>query len=323
MVFPLFSVLEKYAEKSKKNSKFPIQVVYSVGGYVGKNLKFLLVTDTKLEQAKAKLDKVLYSHVYSVQKGKLASYGLLYNSNFTDLKKSIQQCSGYSGISCPSVRLKTPEEMKLTKVTIETKKPIETKAPTVKPAAAEASKHVKKEEETSKHVADKKESPKEHKTASKPAADKKAAGKQDMSAFFSKHQVKESKTEPAEKKKEPVEEKKTIVETKRTQASSLKRVARDTSSDDDEDEENKVENSTKKSTVVGNNKRFKLADDDDDFEKHKSKSQPAKIKKAPAKPATKKGKGSKVAEKKPQRKRIQQISDSESESDGGTYFILA
>ena len=73
----LNSVLEKYAEKAKGNKKNPIQVVYSVGGYIGNNLKFLLAIDSKLDQAKSKLDKVLYTHVYSVQKGKLGSYCLL------------------------------------------------------------------------------------------------------------------------------------------------------------------------------------------------------------------------------------------------------
>ena len=35
------------------------QVVYSLGGYVGKNLKFRLVRDNNLEKAKSKLEKIL------------------------------------------------------------------------------------------------------------------------------------------------------------------------------------------------------------------------------------------------------------------------
>ena len=316
----LNSVLEKYAEKAKGNKKNPIQVVYSVGGYIGNNLKFLLAIDSKLDQAKSKLDKVLYTHVYSVQKGKLGSYGLLYNSNLTDLKKTIQQCSGNSGISCPSARLKTPEERKFSKATAETKKPTEPVKPAVvKPTVAtETLKDDKKEESSNKAVTEKKGSPKEHKATSKPT-DKKATGKPDMSAFFSKNKVKEPKAESTDKnKKEQVEVKKEIpVEAKKAPASAKRVVREPSSSEDDENEENKVENRSKKSTVVGNNKRFKLADDAD-VEKSKPKSQPAaKAKKPPAKPA-KKGKDN--AAKKPQRKRIQQISDSDS-SDGGTYLL--
>ena len=107
----MISALEQYAERAKKKDPTGIQVVYSIGGYIGKNLKISLVTDEKLKEIKSHLDRLLYCHVYSVQKGKLAGFSLLYNSNLTELKRSVQQCSGYSGVSCQAARLKTPAEI--------------------------------------------------------------------------------------------------------------------------------------------------------------------------------------------------------------------
>lgn len=127
--------MEEYAEKAKQKDPNSIQVVYSVGGYVGKNLRIFLVTDEKLKEEKSHLDRVLYSHVYSVQKGKLAGFSLLYNSNLTDLKRSIQQCNGHSSINFPAARLKTSEEVEAERPkvpAVKTTEPVAKEVPKVK-----------------------------------------------------------------------------------------------------------------------------------------------------------------------------------------------
>ena len=276
------------------------QVVYSLGGYVGKNLKFRLVRDNNLEKAKSKLEKIISLHVYSVQKGKLENFGVLYNSNITEIKKSIQQCSGQSAISCPAAKLKSPAELASINAAVEVKKTAESVKPltsTFKRDETKLESALLKTEETAA----------EDKTQDKGIAKEKASsklppkkgGKPAIAAFFATQQA-IGRVNPV---KEP-EEKKAIDEHPKKSVTQ-KRVIRCESSDD----ENKDINSSEE---VKPTKRFKLTEEEKPL-----KSQEAKAK---AKKPQKKAKQSSKSCGKTQRKRIQQFSDSESNSEGSFLF---
>lgn len=271
------------------------EVVYSVGGYVGKNLKSVLVKDINLEKVKSKLDKVLSVHVYSVQKGKLESFGVLYNSNLTELKRSIQQCCGLACIVCHSAKLKPASELAI-KTGAEVKKIPETTKPTL----------TKEETNKSFAVLGKAESPKEtSKTAHEPtnpkekvsrAAEKKTAGKPAISAFFAKHQV-----------KEPVDKKLSVGEDPKKPTTN-KRVVREPSDDEIENENTNVEDKTSNNGT----KRLKLSEAEKPLTLHTKTAKTKKVQKK-EKPGSKKS-------GKTQRKRIQQFSDSESSGDGMCFY---
>jgi DNA polymerase delta subunit 3 len=295
LTFP--SVLGKYVDKLKKKVQdSSYQVVYSLGGYIGKNLKFLLVRDINLEEAKSKFEKIISLHIYSIQKGKLEKFGVLYNSNITEIKKSIQQCSGQAAIQCPAAKLKSPAELASSNVTEVQKNPEPVKPP---PSTL-------KKEETSLDSTSLKTEDAEHTTQGKATAKEKTSsklpatkgGKPAIAAFFATQQAigrVNPVKEPAEKKVVDEEPKKSVTH---------KRLIRQ-SSDDESENENKDTNSEK----VKPTKRFKLAEEP--LKSHETK--------AKAKKSQKKAKQSKLSGK-TQRKRIQQISDSESNSDGNYLF---
>ena len=289
--------MEKYADNLKKKGKSSsYEVVYSVGGYVGKNLKFSLVKESKLNVAKSKLDNVLSVHVYSVQKGKLESFGVLYNSNLTEFKKSIQQCTGQAGIVCHAAKLKPASEL-AKKTVVEIKKlPEATKSfqPTVpKEETNKTSTGVKGDSSKDDNKTAPENVNTKEKATSNKAAEKKPAGKPAISAFFAKHQV-----------KEPVEKKPAVEDLKKPTTN--KRIVREPSDDEIENENTNIKEDKNSSNGT---KRFKLATE----EKPKSQISKSKTKK----PQKKEKQSSKTAGK-TQRKRIQQFSDSES-SGGGTF----
>lgn len=280
-------MLEKYAENAKKKHSTDLQVVYSLGGYMGKNLRFLLVTEDKLEESRSKLEKVLYAHVYSVQKGKLENLNLLYNSTQTELRKSVEQCTRHSGIKCTQVKVKTNEQL-----VTERPKPVEANKnpePVAKPIKAEPLKESNEiKHETAPASVAKKPAP----IGNKPPA---------IAALFAKHHVKDP-----EKKKAEEEAKKKVEEASKKPASTNKRVVREPSDDEGEEMDS---NPTK--ATNGSSKRFKLSENESKATKPDSK-------------GTKKAKGnSNKKETKPQRKRIQQISDSESSDEGNFRIFLS
>ncbi|KAI9552916.1 hypothetical protein GHT06_020800 [Daphnia sinensis] len=286
------TVLERYVEGLKKKKDLLYQVVYSLAGYVGKNIRCLLVKDTNLEKTKLKLDKIISLHVYSVQKGKLENLNLLYNSNLTEFKKSIQQCCQQSGISCPAAKLKPHAEV-ATNNTTEVKKNVEP----VKPEHS----MLKKEEKSLDATTSKPEThaelhpsiqeplkPKE-KTSSKLPA-KKPVGKPAIAAFFANQQAIGRVNPVKEEKKEAVEEIKKSV--------NGKRVVREPS--DDESENKDVNVDTVKAT-----KRFKLSEEAKPEKSHETKT----------KKTVRKAKHANKTSEKTQRKRIRQFSDSESSDE--------
>lgn len=285
----LNSVLSKYAENLEKKSNSNLyQVVYSIGGYLGKNLKFLLVKDTYLNEAKLKFDKVLSTHVYSIQKGKLDSFGLLYNSNQTGLKKSIQQCSGQSAISCSAATLKTGTEV-INKVPVAVDKSNSVEKPP---------QPLVKKEETSGDVATVKpehvkesSQPAQEKTTKK-ATEKKQVGKQAIATLFAKQAA-----------KEPVQKKVAVEDVQKS--TSNKRVVREPS-DDEQENEKKENNGEKNSSSVS--KRFKLSEEEKPLKSQENKTKTKK--------SDKKGKQTSKTSDKKQRKRIQQFSESESSGEG-------
>merc|ERR1711928_104695 len=99
------SVLEKYAEnwRDKKQDK-ALTVVYSVGGFIGKNLRIILTSEECLPKVKLSFDKLLFTHIYSIQQKKSDSLELLFNASSTGIKKSLKQCNSFSGIHCPAVK---------------------------------------------------------------------------------------------------------------------------------------------------------------------------------------------------------------------------
>lgn len=284
-------MLGKYAEnlKAKQNAS-TYDIVYSVGGYAGKNLKFMLVKDDHLEQAKSKLDKLLSVHVYSVQCGKLKSFEVLYNSNLTELKRSIQQCCGQAGISCGAAKLKSASELSNRTVT-EVKNVAE---------QTKALQSTSKKDETNVGTALKTENEKEtiktveeivstkEKVPNK-LTDKKTIGKQAIATLFAKQQA-----------KEPIVKKPVVVEEVPKPVTN-KRVIREPS-----DDENENINTNKDQACT---KRLKLSEEEKPLKSHQaSKSKP--------KHSQKKEKKSVKPTAKTQRKRIQQFSDSESSGDG-------
>lgn len=290
------SVLERFVEELKKKKKdLQYQVVYSLAGYVGKNIRVLLVKDTNLEEAKFKLDKIISLHIYSVQKGKLERLGLLYNSNRTEFKKSIQQCCGQSSISCPAAKLKSSAEL-ATNATTETK---QYKEP-VKPVHST----LKKEEESldansskpgtcieSEPAIQDHLKTKEKALSKLPA--KKTIGKPAIAAFFANQQAigRVNPVKDTAVKKEDVEEIKSSV--------NGKRVVREPSDDESENKDINVE-PTKAA------KRFKLSEEAKPVKSHETKT----------KKTVNKAKKTKKTSQKTQHKRIQQFSDSESDGDG-------
>jgi len=268
--FHCYSVLEKYAEnwKKKKPDK-ALTVVYNVGGYVGKNLRIVLTTEECLPKVKLNFDKLLFSHIFSIQQNKLASLELLFNASSTGIKKSLKQCNHFSGINCDSVKERqTDQESNAEVKTTDTYTKIQ-KIPKVEKATVG-------ETENKNPVS---KDPEIKATASKPPA-KKPIEKPAISAFFAKHLV---KNVSAVEKKETVPIKVN---------SSTKRVVREPSDDDEE------------KTPV-NNKRLKLVEEETSTVSH------TKLKSKPK--ASKSQTKSKEAVKK--RKRIQQVSDSETSDE--------
>lgn len=283
------SVLEKYLDLLKKKSEFKqYQIVYSLCGYIGKNLKFTLVRDAQLESAKAKLDKIISIHIYSIQKGKLESLDVLYNSSLTELKKSIQQCCGQSSITYKQVKLKPASEL-TSKIVSEVKK---TSEPVKKLLNSETA--VKKESASVLKTDSQTHSNGSKEQATKPLV-KKTVDKPGIATMFAKQQA-----------KEPTIKKAAVVEDSVKQATN-KRVVRESS---DEENENIDTNTEKLSN--GKNKRLKLCEASEEKEDKLPKTSRA----TKTKPTKKKTQASNKSAGKTQRKRIQQISDSES-SDGG------
>ncbi|KAK4014330.1 hypothetical protein OUZ56_026856 [Daphnia magna] len=287
------TVLERYVEELKKKKKDLLyQVVYSLAGYVGKNIRCLLVKDTNLKETILKLDKIISLHVYSVQKGKLDTLSLLYNSNLTEFKKSIQQCCSQSGISCPAAKLKPHAEL-ATNNTTEIKKNVEP----VKPEHA----MLKKEEESldassskssihsESHLTIQDPLKAKEKASSKLPA-KKTVGKPAIAAFFANQQAIGRVNPVKEEKKEAVEEIKKSV--------NGKRVVREPSDDESENKDINVD-------AIKTSKRFKLSEE----------AKPVKFHETKAKKNVRKAKQASKTSEKTQRKRIQQFSDSESSGD--------
>ncbi|XP_057381041.1 DNA polymerase delta subunit 3-like [Daphnia carinata] len=286
------TVLEKYVEELKKKKNDLLhQVVYSLAGYVDKNIRCLLVKDTNLEETKLKLDKIISLHVYSVQKGKLDNLSLLYNSNLTEFNKSIQQCCSQSGISCPAAKLKPRAELAINNTT-EVKKNVEP----IKPEYS----LLKKEEENldacnSKPGTHTETHPQEplkakEKASSNKLSMKKPVGKPAIAAFFANQQAIGRVNPVKEEKKEAPEEIKKSV--------NGKRVVREPSDDESENKDINVD-------AIKATKRFKLSEEVKPVKSNATKTQ---------KVARKAKRGSKTSEK-TQRKRIQQFSDSESSGD--------
>lgn len=283
----ILRVLEEYAKVlNKRGVEKSYQFIHSVGGFEGKNLKFFIVPEDKLEHAKSQLDRVLSSHFYSVQKGKLGSLELLYNSNRTSLKRSIEQSSAYSGIKCSFVQLR-PEAVaashqvsaappRFNKLS-DTKTSAESNAkPAIHPTALSDQTENKTNNDTSAQNGAK----------SNVKTDKKSSGKAGLAAMFAKQAQappkKKPEPEPAEEEKKPA---------------TNKRVVREPSDDE-------IENQEEKSQKSSTNKRFKLSDEP----KQEKKAAPKKTKK------TSKRSGSLDKSK---RRRIQKFSDSEdSENEG-------
>ena len=96
-------LIEKYAAKAKLRN-IPLTKVFSIGGTIGKNIKFCLATEAKLPQAKSAFDKILFTYTYSIQKGELTSFNSLYNSNYVQFKKEAQHSNEFSGIFCSTIR---------------------------------------------------------------------------------------------------------------------------------------------------------------------------------------------------------------------------
>ncbi len=289
-------MLERYANNLKKKDKSNLyEVVYSVGGYVGKNLKSVLVKDINLEKVKSKLDKVLSVHVYSVQKGKLESFGVLYNSNLTELKRSIQQCCGQAGIVCHSAKLKPASELTI-KTGAEIKKIPETTKPTLTKEETNKSSAFLGKAESPKETSQIAHEPTNMKEKVSRAAEKKTAGKPAISAFFAKHQV-----------KEPVEKKSSVGEDPKKPTTN-KRVVREPSDDEIENENTNVEDKTSNNGT----KRLKLSEAEKPLTLHTKTTKAKKVQKK-EKPGSKKS-------GKTQRKRIQQFSDSESSGDGMLFY---
>lgn len=263
-------------------------------GYVGKNLKSMLVKENNLERAKSKLDKVLSVHVYSVQHGELLNFGLLYNSNLTELKKSIQQCSGKAGIHCSEVKIKSPTEL-TTRTACEVKKVVEPTKP-IQPTNVrkdESNSATSLKTENQNAVAQTTEENAKEKPPSK-TTEKKPVGKQAIASLFAK-----------QKAKEPVEKKAAVLE-EIPKSTTNKRVVPEPS---DDETENKNLNKNPTST-----KRLRLYEEPE----KPAKTQPAK--KTKSKQSQKKE--NKKISTKTQRKRIQQFSDSESSGEGILIFVF-
>lgn len=260
-MFLLSSVLEKFVDKLKSKKGGSIddyEVVYSVGGFLGKNLSLLLVTGATLEEAKSKFDKVLYSHVYSVQKGKLSSFSLLYESNKTELKQTVQQCTGHSSIFCPSAKLKTAEELAANKPKPEPAAP--KKAPDAaplksKPEPLKEANEINNQQQQNVPPA---ETIKKAPATAKPPT---------MATFFAKHHVKDP-----ENKKKVEEAKKKEEESKKQNNKSVKRVVREPSDDEDEEDMEVDDAVDQKKVTNGSSKRFKLAEEEKPVVKAPAKS---------------------------------------------------
>ena len=293
----LSSVLAKYVEKMKKSESREFSVVYSVCGREGRNLKFVLATEDDLEGVKAKCGEILFAYVYSIQKGrKFSDYDSLYNVNYSKFKSNARNCNEFSGISCCSVRQRSATDL-------ERKYEQAAESGSSKVKREEISKGSVKTESNTEAKGDV-QSPDTKmnvKENSKPVEKKAAAaaGKPTMSAFFAKHQVKTSSVD----KKSGLEDASRV---------SNKRIVREPSREDDEDDAG--------GKGASETKRFKLShDDDDDVDGPQCKSsQNVKAKAARMKPANKKKPA--LGSQKP-RKRIQQISDSDS-SDAGIYIHI-
>lgn len=276
-------VLEEYARVLKKRGVAEsYQFIHIVGGFEGKNLKFFIVPEDGLEHAKSKLDRVLSSHYYSVQKGKLGSLELLYNSNRTGIKPSIEQCSAYSGIKCSFVKLKESSgAVPPTSVpsTIH-------KSADVKPAVASVLSN-QSDNKTNQEAHDGSKSA-NIKTEKKPTP---ITGKAGLAAMFAKQAQ-----APAKKKTEPEEEKKPATN---------KRIVREPSDDE-------IENKEEKGEKVTSNKRFKLSEEP----KQEKKVEPKKTKKAS------KRSGSLDRSKRRRIQQISDSEDSENENSENGKLIL-
>lgn len=280
-------LIEKYAAKAKLRN-IPLTKVFSIGGTIGKNIKFCLATEAKLPQAKSAFDKILFTYTYSIQKGELTSFNSLYNSNYVQFKKEAQHSNEFSGIFCSTIRQRSANDLE---------QKYESQVQTVKPAIKQESASnppIKKETNGSISNAPEVNIPTKSPSKENAKAGSKT-GKPGIANFFAKMPV-----------KAPTEAKVLITE----QSSNMnnKRVVREPSEGEEEDEEK---------TTSG--KRFKLSTEHDTktMVVEKSKSNPAKR----GKPAAKKNKAT-TAESK-QRKRIKQISDSESSDDGKLGWIFS
>jgi len=266
------SVLEKYAEnwRDKKQDK-ALTVVYSVGGFIGKNLRIILTSEECLPKVKLSFDKLLFTHIYSIQQKKSDSLELLFNASSTGIKKSLKQCNSFSGIHCPAVKERQIDQEDSTEVKATESFTRIQNVPKIEKAAAEETEN--KNPENKDQVA--------KVTTSKPStkpSGKKVIEKPAIAAFFAKQQVKSAT---------PVQKKETVPIKAN---SSTKRIVREPS-DDEED----------KAPV--NTKRLKLVE-----ENSSSRTQLKTKQKAPKSQIKNKDSVKK-------RKRIQQVSDSETSDE--------
>lgn len=274
-----FSVLEKYAEnwRDKKQDK-ALTVVYSVGGFIGKNLRIILTSEECLPKVKLSFDKLLFTHIYSIQQKKSDSLELLFNASSTGIKKSLKQCNSFSGIHCPAVKERQIDQEDSTEVKATESFTRIQNVPKIEKAAAEETEN--KNPENKDQVA--------KVTTSKPStkpSGKKVIEKPAIAAFFAKQQVKSAT---------PVQKKETVPIKAN---SSTKRIVREPS-DDEED----------KAPV--NTKRLKLVE-----ENSSSRTQLKTKQKAPKSQIKNKDSVKK-------RKRIQQVSDSETSDEEKEGVLL-
>nr|CAB3265002.1 DNA polymerase delta subunit 3 [Phallusia mammillata] len=132
-------VLENYA---KHNTG--VSVVHTLTGKTSKGLRVSLVREVDLDEAKARLDHVVSSHPYSVQKTKLKDPNPLYSADYEMTKTTLFKCGSCSAIKYSGSKSLTEEEIQqmkdsMKKVTVEdtmvTTKNTSPKNATKKPAS--------------------------------------------------------------------------------------------------------------------------------------------------------------------------------------------
>ena len=259
-------------------------------------MKLLLISEDSLSKTKSTFDKTLYSHVYSIQKRGLEDYETIYNANHEKFKSNTNLCNEFSGITQPNLKQR-PAQVQEMMVQAPQQPAKITKQESNGWIKTGPGTEVKNKEKEKLEVKDIKEessdSKGQQKENSKPGEKKAVMNKGGISALFAKQQSKP----PVEKK--PVEEE----EKKATN----KRMVREPSSDEADEE--------KSSKDV---KRFKLssapAKEVPPNPTNVPKTKPLKTKQQASK--------KKATSQQKQRKRIQQVSDSES-NDGGKQYCLS